>query len=159
LSFLHSLYIVARPHCVELAKVPGSTVWWPPSGAEKGEHTPGVLVFAPAAPLNFTNAAQICGKIKSAIAAQREPVMLLVIEASGIIDIDYTGSQILQGAITDLRAKGISVALARLSDARAQVQARRTGLVEAIGAEHVFMSADEAVQKLGPCPRNLHFTS
>src|SRR5262249_14576510 len=123
LSFLHSLYIVARPHCVELAKVPGSTVWWPPSGAEKGEHTPGVLVFAPAAPLNFTNAAQICGKIKSAIAAQRQPLKLLVIEASGIIDIDYTGSQILQGAIVDLRAKGISVALARLSDARAQVQA------------------------------------
>ena len=32
LSFLHSLYIVARPHCVELARVPGSTVWWPPAG-------------------------------------------------------------------------------------------------------------------------------
>ena len=61
LSFMHSLYIVARPYCVELARVPGSTVWWPPSPGEQGEHEPGVLVFAPAAPLNFTNAERICG--------------------------------------------------------------------------------------------------
>jgi hypothetical protein len=26
LSFVHSLYIVVRPYCVELARVPGSTV-------------------------------------------------------------------------------------------------------------------------------------
>jgi sulfate permease, SulP family len=31
LSFVHSLYIIARPYCVELARVPGSTVWWPPT--------------------------------------------------------------------------------------------------------------------------------
>lgn len=30
-SFLHSLYVVARPHTVELARAPGTTVWWPPS--------------------------------------------------------------------------------------------------------------------------------
>ncbi len=59
LSFMHSLYIVARPYCVELARVPGSTVWWPPSRVEHGEFEPGVLVFAPAAPLNFTNAERI----------------------------------------------------------------------------------------------------
>jgi sulfate permease, SulP family len=146
LSFLHSLYIVARPYCVELAKVPGSTVWWTPSGSEKGEHMPEVLVFAPGAPLNFTNAAHICDKIKSAIGARRQPVKLLIIEASGIIDIDYRGSHILQRAVAELRAKDISVSLARLLDVRAQIQARRTGLIEAIGAEHVFMSVDEAVQ-------------
>ena len=93
LSFVHSLYIVARPYCVELARVPGSTVWWPPSASGQGEHEAGVLVFAPAAPLNFTNAEHICGKIKTTIAAQCPPVRLLVIEANGIIDIDYTGSQ------------------------------------------------------------------
>ena len=30
LSFVHSLYVIARPYCVELARVPGTTVWWPP---------------------------------------------------------------------------------------------------------------------------------
>jgi hypothetical protein len=100
----------------------------------------GILVFAPDAPLNFTNAERICGKIKSAIAAKRPPVKLLVIEANGIIDIDYTGSQILRRAIAELRAMNIIVALARLSDERAQAQANRSGLIEAIGPDRVFLS-------------------
>src|SRR5271168_3637536 len=77
LSFLHSLYIVARPHCAELARVPGTTVWWPPSARDHSEHEPGVLVFAPAAPLNFTNVEGIVNKIRAAIAAPRSPVKLL----------------------------------------------------------------------------------
>ena len=150
LSFMHSLYIVARPYCVELARVPGSTVWWPPSLVEHGEFEPGVLVFAPAAPLNFSNAQRIRGNIEAAVAAKRPPVKLLVIEASGIIDIDYTGSKVLQQGFADLKAKGIVVAIARLSDQRARDQASRSGLTEAIGADHVFLSVEDAVRKLGP---------
>jgi sulfate permease, SulP family len=150
LSFVHSLYIVARPYCVELARVSGSTVWWPPGPGGQGEHEAGVLVFAPDAPLNFTNAERICGKIKSAIAAKRPPVKLLVIEANGIIDIDYTGSQILRRAIAEFGAMNITVALAWLSDERAQAQASPTGLIEAIGPHQVFLSVEEAVRKLGP---------
>lgn len=150
LSFIHSLYIVARPRCVELARMPGTTVWWPPSGTEKGEKKSGVLVFAPRAPLNFTNAAYIAERIKAAIAAQPQAVRLLVIEASGITNIDYTASQILQQTVSDLRAKGATVALARLSDPGAQTEARRSGFIDAFGADHVFMSVEEAVQKLAP---------
>jgi MFS superfamily sulfate permease-like transporter len=154
LSFVHSLYIIARPYCVELARVPGSTVWWPPTASTQGEYEAGVLVFAPSAPVNFTNAEHICGKIMSAIAAQSAPVTLLVIEANGIIDIDYTGSQILSRAITSLRTGNIDVAIARLSDGRAKAQARRTGLIDAIGLDRVFMSVEEAVQKLDPTARS-----
>ena len=75
---------------------------------------------------------------------------LLVIEANGIIDIDYTGSQILRRAIAEIGAMNIIVALARLSDERAQAQAHRTGLIEAIGPDRVFLSVEEAVRKLGP---------
>ncbi len=154
LSFVHSLYMIARPYCVELARVPGTTVWWPPGPGGQGEHEAGVLVFAPAAPLNFTNAERICGEIKSAIAAKRSPVKLLVIEANGIIDIDYTGSQILLQAVAEIRTTNIVVALARLSDERAQAQAHRTGLIEMIGQDRVFMSVEEAVRKLGPAAGN-----
>ena len=150
LSFVHSLYIVARPLCVELARVPGTTVWWPPSAHDHGEHEDGVLVFAPAAPLNFTNAQGISHKIKLAIAARRPPVKLLVIEASGIIDIDYTGSQLIQREIADLKAKGVAVAIARLSHEQAQLEAGRSGLIDSIGKDHVFMSVEEAVRKLAP---------
>ena len=150
LSFVHSLYIIARPYCAELARVHGSTVWWPPGRDGLGEREAGVLVFAPAAPLNFSNAEHICGKIKSAIAAQQPRVQLLVIEANGIIEIDYTGAHILRRVVTELKATNIVVALARLLDERAQAQAHRTGLIETIGPDRIFMSVEEAVRKLGP---------
>jgi sulfate permease, SulP family len=150
LSFVHSLYVIARPYSAELARAPGSTVWWPPGRDGLGEHEAGVLVFAPAAPLNFTNTERICRRIKSAIAAKQPPIHLLVIEANGIIDIDYTGAQILRRLLTELRATNIVVALARLSDERAQADAHRTGLIDTIGRDCVFMSVEEAVRRLGP---------
>jgi SulP family sulfate permease len=67
-----------------------------------------------------------------------------------VIDIDYTGSQILQQTIAELRSRSIEVAIARLSDERAQVGANRTGLVAALGLGRVFKSVDEAVRQIGP---------
>ncbi len=146
-SLLHGFYIVARPHCVELARAPGTTVWWPPDG-ENGEHVPGVLVFAPAAPLNFTNAAFIRGQLRDTIERAKVPVRLVVIEASGMIDIDYTGAGMLVRLIGFLRDRGIDIALARLSVERAAVQAERTGLLDAFGRDHVFLTVEEAVRAL-----------
>ena len=84
------------------------------------------------------------------VAASAALVIALPIEANGIIDIDYTGSQILRRAIAELGAMDIIVALARLSDERAQAQAHRTGLIDTIGPDRVFMSVEEAVRTLGP---------
>ena len=145
LSLLHSFYTVARPLCQELARAPGTTVWWPPQG-ETGEHEPGILVFAPAAPLNFTNAAFIYGRLISVIERAPTPVRLVVIEASGVTDIDYTGANMLRQVVETLRAKGIQVALARLSAKRASEHAARTGLLAAFGAERVFRSVEDAVR-------------
>jgi SulP family sulfate permease len=148
LSLLHSFTIIARPLCTELRRVPGTTVWWPPTEAAAEEREPGVLVFALAAPLNFTNASYVCHRMIAMLAACDPPARLLVLEASGMIDIDYTGSRILQQTIARLRGAGITVALARLSDERAQVQALRTGLVAALAPGHVFRTVDEAVRTL-----------
>ena len=151
MSFMHSLYIVARPYCMELARVPGSTVWWPPLPDAPFEREEGVLVFAPGAPLNFTNCERICAEIRSAMARQRQTTVgLLVIEANGMIDIDYTGSKVLRRAIAQWQGAGIVVAIARLAAGRAREQAERTGLVETIGPDRVFMSVEEAVRKLRP---------
>ncbi|MDM0014721.1 SulP family inorganic anion transporter [Variovorax sp. J22P168] len=150
MSFVHSLYVVARPSCAELARVAGTTVWWPPAPGAAVEHVPGVLVIAPGAPLNFTNADHIGTYIRAAIAGRNPAVKLLVIEATGMIDIDYTGSQILRRLIAELGQQGVSVAMARLSAGRAQAQAQRTGLIDTLGADHVFMSVEDAVRKLGP---------
>jgi MFS superfamily sulfate permease-like transporter len=145
LSLLHSFYSVARPLCLELLRAPGTTVWWPPQN-EAGEHEPGLLVFAPAAPLNFTNAAFIHGRLTLAIDQAHTPVRMVVIEASGVTDIDYTGATMVRRLVETLRDKGIQVALARLSAERAYEQAVRTGLLEAFGSKRVFRSVEDAVR-------------
>jgi sulfate permease, SulP family len=148
LSLVHSIYIVARPSCSQLARMPGTTIWWPPNDDQKGQHVPGVIVFAPAAPIYFTNAEYICERLKAAVAAAESPVRLVVIEATGVIDIDYTGSQILQDTIAQLRAAEIDVAIARLEAERAEAAASQTGLFEAVGPDHRFRSVEEAVRAL-----------
>ncbi len=149
ISLLHGFYIVARPHSVELRRAPGTTVWWP-STDEHSEREPGILVFAPVAPLNFTNAAFIRTQLRLAIERAAPPVRLVIIEASGIIDIDYTAAGMLCRLIGALRKRGIDVAVARLSAERAVGQATRTGLLDALGRNHLFRTVEDAVRALRP---------
>ncbi len=147
LSLLHSVYVIARPHCTELERVPGTTVWWTREKGQLGENEPGVLVFALAAPVNFINAHYLIGKMMHTVTSLPLPCRLVVIESSGVIDVDFTGSQLLQKAIGDLRGRGIDVALARLESKRASRAARRTGLLETVGAQQVFLSVEEAIRR------------
>jgi SulP family sulfate permease len=146
LSRLHSIYIIARPYCTEFARVPGTTIWWTLGEGEPGEHEPGVLVFALGAPVNFINANYLRGKLMDAVAGKGHPCRLVVIEASGVIDVDFTGSQILQQVVAELRRRNIDVALARLESERAKEAAARTGLIDTLNAEHVFRSVDQAIR-------------
>src|SRR5205085_3029941 len=97
------------------------------------------------------NADYIADALDQALAAAG-PVRLVVIEASGITLIDYTGSQAMIARIMRLRERGIDVALARLESARAAIAARRSGVLEALGPGHLFHSVEEAVRALGTRP-------
>lgn len=150
LSLVHSIYIIARPDCAVLSRVPGTTVWWKEPTGESGEREPGVLVFAPGAPVNFTNANYIRGRLMDAIAAMPEQCRLVVIEAHGVIDIDYTGSQMLAQAIAMLRHRDIRLVVARLESQRAQRAAEATGLIAALGAGRVFRTVENAIRAQSP---------
>jgi hypothetical protein len=89
----------------------------------------------------------------AALTKAQAPVKPLVIEASGMINVDYTGSQILQQTIARLRSRSIEAAIARLSDERAEAEASRTGLIAALGPERIFKSVEEAVRRIGPNAR------
>jgi sulfate permease, SulP family len=80
------------------------------------------------------------------ITAMRETWRLVVLEANGVIDIDYTGSRMLQELIKELHGRQIRVALARLESVRAQRAAERSGLLATLGADQVFPSVEDAVQ-------------
>jgi MFS superfamily sulfate permease-like transporter len=145
LSLAHGVSLVMWPPSAQLFQVRGSTVWWPAAGGADVVDVPGIVVFAPSAPVNFTNASHIRERMLALISQARQPVNLLVIEASAMTDVDYTGSQMLQKAIAELRSRGTDVALARLIGPHAQEAAARSGLIAKLGEDHVFLSVQEAI--------------
>ncbi len=147
LSLMHNTYLLARPLSTRLERLKGTTIWWPPTRREESESIPGVLVFAPAAPITFINVEYIHGQLDKALAESKD-VRLVVIEANGVSLIDYTGAESFIDKIARLRSNGIDVALARLESNRAMSAAERSGLLDALGADHVFHSVEEAVRSL-----------
>jgi SulP family sulfate permease len=150
LSLLHGVWMTTHTHPMELYRLPGTTVWWPPASSGQGERQKGVAVIAFQAPLLFANAETFKTGMIAAIAAGGLPPSLVVLEASGIADIDFTAAQALIGVIAHCRACGIDFAIARLESVRAQTALSRFGILDQLGPEHLFHSVDEALRALLP---------
>ncbi len=146
LSVLQSVYATSRPPCGELLRVKGTTVWWDLADGEASEKEPGVLVFSFGGPLNFINSNHMITRLMQAVTMQRGRCGLVVIEATGVIGVDFTGSEMMGQTIRSLRQQGTEVCFARLESDRARSAASRSGLLDAIGQDHIFRSVEDAVQ-------------
>jgi sulfate permease, SulP family len=146
LSLLHGIWSTTRARLVEFDRVPGTTIWWPAHPHIEGERLPGVAVVGLQAPLSFLNAPGFRSDVAKLVQASRPK--LLVIEASGMVEIDFTAAQVLLELFKACREQGAVVAVARLESTRAQAAFERFGLYDALPREHVFHSVDEAVRKL-----------
>jgi SulP family sulfate permease len=74
---------------------------------------------------------------------------LVVLDALGMSDIDYTGSRALGAVMDELDSDHTAFAVARAGE-HAREGLRRSGLLARIGEDHFFPSVDEAVRALGP---------
>jgi MFS superfamily sulfate permease-like transporter len=146
LSLLHGIWSTTRARLVEFDRVPGTTIWWPAHPHIAGERLPGVAVVGMQAPLSFLNAPGFRSDVAKLVQDSRPN--LLVIEASGMVEIDFTAAQVLLELFKSCREEGATIAMARLESARAQEAFERFRLYDALPREHVFHSVDEAVRKL-----------
>ncbi|TIQ35857.1 MAG: SulP family inorganic anion transporter [Mesorhizobium sp.] len=150
LSLLHGIWGSTHTEPIELAQVPGTSVWWPPSGSSAGEQRPGVLVAAFQAPLSFVNADRFKRGLRDLIDARSDEVKLVVLEASNIVEIDYTAAQALIDTIRHCRDKGAVFAIARMESLRGQAALNRFGIADLVGTQRIFHSVDAAIKALGP---------
>ena len=150
LSLLHGIWSFTRAQAIELAEVPGTSVWWPPTAQNPGKQLSGVLVAAFQAPLSFVNADHFKRGLLDLIDARSEDVKLVVPEASNIVEIDYTAAQALIEAIRHCRDRNAVFAIARMESLRAQAALKRFGIAELVGPQHIFHSVDAAIKSLGP---------
>jgi len=149
LSLLHGIWSTTRARVLLFERVPGTSIWWPSSPNVPGEREPGIIVAGFQAPLSFLNAYQFRREILDALQSRTPEARLLVLEATGIVEIDFTAAQILRDLIRKCHADGVDFAIARLESIRAEAAMARFGINELLGADRSFRSVEEAVRALG----------
>jgi MFS superfamily sulfate permease-like transporter len=145
LALLNAVSAMLRPRAGEFLRVPGTTVWWRAGAAAGGARAEGVLVFGFGAPVNFVTVRPMLAALRAAVHGRPTPPRLVVIEATGVIDMDFTGATLLRAEIARLRAAGVDVAMARLESDGAQQAADRLGLLDALGPNRVRLSVEDAI--------------
>jgi MFS superfamily sulfate permease-like transporter len=148
LSVLHGIWTITRTRPIEFERVPGTSVWWPPSTVLRGEKLPRVRVVAFQAPLSFLNADAFRQGMIEAI--ERDGLSLIVFEASSVAEIDFTAAQVLLEIIARARDAGIAFVIARMTSLRAQEALTRFGIAERLGPNGIFHSVDEAIRAHAP---------
>jgi SulP family sulfate permease len=148
LSLLHGIWSTTRARVQVFERVPGTSIWWPSSPTLPGEQEPGIIVAGFQAPLSFLNAYHFRRDVLAALQASPAKTRLIVLEATGIVEIDFTAAQVLRDLIRKCHAEGIDFAIARLESVRAQAAMVRFGITE-LCKDRQFQSVAEAIQALG----------
>ncbi len=149
LSLLHGIWSTTRARVQIFERVSGTSIWWPSSPILPGEREPGIIVAGFQAPLSFLNAYHFRRDILDALQSSPERARLIVLEATGIVEIDFTAAQILRDLIRKCHTDGVDFAIARLESIRAQEAMARFGIDELLGPDRRFHSVEEAIQALG----------
>jgi MFS superfamily sulfate permease-like transporter len=146
LSLLHGIWSTTRARVRVFERVPGTSVWWPFSPSISGETQPGVIVAGFQAPLSFLNADHFKRDIETLLASAQPPPRLVVLEATGIVEIDFTAAQALSDIIRKCHSEGIGFAIARLESSRAQDALVKFGVADLLGKDRLHRSVAEAIQ-------------
>ena len=146
LAILDRIRLSARPQLHVLGRLPGTTSWAPLSAEHDAAELPGVLVLLFATPLWYANAVHFRDEVAGALA--RAPgTRLLVLDALGMSDVDFTGSRELGRVLDECDRAHVAFAMARAGD-HLEDMLQRSGLEKRIGKSHLYSSVNEAVTDL-----------
>jgi MFS superfamily sulfate permease-like transporter len=148
LSLVHGVSTITRLRLTPFEQIEGGTVWWPVQARERAVSN--ALVSGLPVSLSFLNARQFAKDVMTELESAAGRTQLFVLEASGINEIDYTASGVFRELIVKSRSLGVDFAVARLSSLRAHSDLERFGILETLGADHLFHSVHEAVSTLSP---------
>ena len=151
LAILDRTRLTARPSLHVLGRIPGTTSWAPLTAPGQAHEVPGVLVVLFAAPLWYANATHFRAALDHERRRSGQRPRLVVLDALGMYDVDFTGSQAFAKALDELGRDGIPFAVARAGD-HLKDNLARSGLLDRIGADRFFASVDEAVTSAAVAP-------
>lgn len=137
----------AKPHIAELGRLAGDDF------ADIGRNpearrTPGVLIVRFAGPLFFATATALGDRIRQ-LAASREPLTAVILDAYAVVDLDLTASDAIRTIERDLAKTDTSLIVARPTGALRDLM-RRFGLGHLLSADGHRLALGEVVDLVGP---------
>jgi MFS superfamily sulfate permease-like transporter len=148
LSLLHGVWTITQTRAVTFELIPGTTIWWPKNPNFKGETRSGLVVAGFQAPLFFLNADTFRASLDRAIQSAPPPVKAIVLEASSIVELDFSGAQALSQLIRGWKDKGALFYVARLESLRAQQAFEKFGILPLLAHEKTFPSVADAIRQV-----------
>ena len=150
LAILDRVRLSARPQLHVLGRIPGTTSWAPLSADVAAAEVPGILVLLFATPLWYANAVHFRDEVIGAL-TRTSGTRILVLDALGMSDVDFTGSRALGHVLDDCERQHVTFGVARAGD-HAHEMLQRSGLAQRIGESHFYSSVNQAVTGLTAGP-------
>jgi SulP family sulfate permease len=140
----------ALPRIDELGRLPGSTAFADLDRDATAQRVPGVLVVRYQGPLFFATANGFRARVRGLL-VDRPDATTVVLDASGVVDLDLTAAEGLASLRQDLADRGISLIVARPTGALRDLL-RRFGLGDLAGSGDDIRRDLAAVVGDGPTP-------
>jgi MFS superfamily sulfate permease-like transporter len=146
ISIVLLLRQAARPRVVELARVPGTTIFADRARHPETEPTSGVLVVRCESALLYFNVEFVRERLFELLSARPDPVRLVVLFLGAVPKIDLAGAELLADLRKTFRARGVEF---RLADAHGEVRdaLRRIGFEQEYGTLESGQTVDRIVSK------------
>lgn len=153
LSLVFVFWRAARPHLAELGRVPETNAFRNRSRFTEAVVDPAVLLVRFDAELNFGNAGYFRERLEKLVDERGEALRVVVLDAHTINDIDTSGLFALTRFLEYLEQRKIELYLCGvIGPVRDMLY--RSGLMERMGADHNFLSIQDAIQHLDDGPKD-----
>jgi SulP family sulfate permease len=144
LSMVLMVYRSSTPHTTMLGRIPGTTYYRNVSRFPQAVQSEDTLIVRFDAPIFFGNANYFRESMEQFIAEKGSKLRNIILDASGIFDIDSSGIKILEELIRNSKASGrrfiLAAAIGPLRD-----RLFRAEIMDDIGFDNQFMDVHDAV--------------
>lgn len=147
-SVANFLFRSTRPHVAILGHIPGTTTYRNVARYPEAETVPGMLLVRIDSLLYFGNATFLRDTM-ARLEAEAGAIDGIVLDASGIGELDASGELALTRLVDDYDARGITFAIASVKGPVRDVM-KRSGLWQRLGRRRLYLDVHSAVEALRP---------
>ncbi|MFP5577961.1 MAG: SulP family inorganic anion transporter [Acidimicrobiia bacterium] len=150
-----SIVVVAvrmmTPHTAELGLLPGTTLYRNVTRYPTAERIPGVAILRFDVSLSYLNVEFVKRRVQRLVSDSEQPLRAVVLDASGVNDIDTSAVEAITELLEELDEQGIAVHVANAKGPVRDVL-MRAGTYQQLG-DRIHDHVDDAVRALTPADR------